>query len=65
MYKLVEELKQELKAKLSGMTEDPSQYGPFMAKLITQGLIRMMEKHVMIECKADDKNTIQRVMNRC
>lgn len=47
------------------MTEDPSQYGPFMAKLITQGLIRMMEKHVMIECKADDKNTIQRVMNKC
>lgn len=45
---MVEELKADLKKKLSDVASNDSEYKDLVRKLIVQGLLRMMEKNVAV-----------------
>lgn len=47
------------------MTLNDPQYYEFMNKLITQGLLRMMEKHVSVECRAQDRERMPQLFKDC
>ena len=64
-YKLVEELKSDVRKKLEEVVSDEANYKILAGKLIVQGLLRMMEKNVSIEVPNKHKRLIQETLGEC
>lgn len=64
-YKLVEQLKSELKAKLKQIMSNEATCKDITQKLIVQGMLRMMERNVLVESIDGQKNTVQSLFPSC
>lgn len=58
---LLEQLRKETLEKLAAYCKSP-EYPNFVKKLIIQGLIKIEESEVQIQCRAEDKQIVSRVL---
>lgn len=59
MSTLVDEARAELAHRT---TKNPKQYKTILENLIVQGLIKMLESHIKIQCRASDAHLVQEVV---
>lgn len=64
-HKFVEQLKEEVKAKLRIIVSDEAENRKLIRTLIVQGLLRMMEKNVSIEAPNQHKSIVSSVLKDC
>ena len=53
-FDMIERIQEEAKKKLIQQAQDPKQYRELLKKLITQGLIKMVEEKVELRCLRSD-----------
>lgn len=64
-YKLVEQLKKELRQKLKLSMKDESKNREITQKLIVQGMLRMMERNISVQSPASQSKLIQSLFPTC
>ena len=62
---LLENLKLDTEKKLRENIKDKNNYGNLMKNLIVQGMIRLLEKKIVIKCKESDVNLIKGLLVDC
>ena len=53
-FDMIERVQEDAKKKLMLQAQDPSQYRELLKKLITQGLIKLVEEKVEVRCLRSD-----------
>jgi len=64
-YKFIEQLKEELKQKLKNVMSNETQARNITQALIVQGMLRMMERNVMIEGTEGQKGLLKQIIPNC
>ena len=59
---LLNKLKDELEIKLREMVKKQGRYNELLKQLILQGLIRLLEKKVVVKCLKQDEETVKKMI---
>jgi vacuolar-type H+-ATPase subunit E/Vma4 len=60
---MLQQLKTECLGKLAAITKSP-QYPNLLKQLVIQGLIKIQEQTVEIQCRVEDRQILQRVVSK-
>ena len=64
-FEMIEKIQQEVQNKLVTTLTNPSAYQELLRKLILQGMIKLLEEKIEVQCLKKDIATVKEVARKC
>jgi V-type H+-transporting ATPase subunit E len=59
---LLEKLKKGAKTKIASIISNKGEYNKLLIKLISQGLAKIQERDIQVQCRSEDKNAVEKAI---
>ena len=64
-FEMIQKIQQDIKGKILGVLQNQSTYEELLRKLIIQGMIKLLEEKVEVQCLKKDLELVKKVALRC
>jgi vacuolar-type H+-ATPase subunit E/Vma4 len=64
-FEMIEKIQQDIKGKIIIVLENQNNYEELLTKLMTQGMIKLLEEKVEVQCLKRDLDLVKKVAEKC